>query len=79
MRIKRIYALIYARHSKFGIPVGGFLRFNVLLGVPRGVLILVSRSWFCSGPCPYLPQKTRIFEKSSDQRINADQDQRINK
>jgi len=45
------------------IPVGRFLHCILFLGVPRGILILVSRSLLCSGSCPFAPQKTLSFWK----------------
>ena len=53
------------RHPKFGIPVRGFLRCIVFLGVPWVVLFLVPRSLLCSGSCPFSLQKTRFFKKIS--------------
>ena len=61
-----------ARHPKFGIPVGGFLLRIVFLGVPRDVLILVSRSLLCSGSCPFSAQKHFFFNKSADCRFALD-------
>jgi len=61
-----------ARHPKFGIPVGGFLHRIVFLGVPRDVLILVSRSLLCSGSCPFSDQKHFFFNKSADRRFALD-------
>ena len=53
--------LAAAHHSKYGIPVGGFLHCTVFFWVPRGVSILVSKSLRCPGSCPFSPQKTRFF------------------
>ena len=58
-----------ARHLKFGAPAGGFRHSILFSGVPRGVLILVSRFLFCARSCPFSPQKAIILEKSADQRI----------
>ena len=40
------------------------MHYIVCLGVPQGVLILVSRSLLCSGSCPFPPQKTHFLVSS---------------
>jgi len=42
----------------------GFLHCIVCFGDSRHVFCLVSRSLFCSGSCPFSPQKIRFFQKS---------------
>lgn len=58
-----------ARHPKFSGIHEDFCTVCII-GEPRHVFGLVSRSLFCARSCPCSPQKTRFFEKSSDQRIN---------